>query len=86
MNKQYIGFVISKLNINTIKILYSYIYLNKKYNIKQTKYKAYLIQDFRNEALKGDRIIFKKIKPKSKNKYFKLVKVIKNYGTSRNNI
>nr|QEM01832.1 30S ribosomal protein S17 [Nephromyces sp. ex Molgula occidentalis] len=86
MTKQYIGFVISKLNFKTIKILYSYLHINKKYNVKQVRYNTYLIEDSRNEALKGDKIIFEKIKSKSKNKFCKLIKIIKNDGTNRNNI
>nr|QEM01660.1 30S ribosomal protein S17 [Nephromyces sp. ex Molgula occidentalis] len=86
MNKQYIGYVILKLDNKTIKIIYPSFKFYKKYNIKQKIYKIYLVEDSRNEALKGDWIIFSKIKSKSKNKFFKLIKIINNNGTYRNNI
>nr|QEM01571.1 30S ribosomal protein S17 [Nephromyces sp. ex Molgula occidentalis] len=83
MNKIYKGFVVSKKQPNLIWILYSFLKYNKKYNIKKIKYIKYLIEDFRNEAKIGDWVLFKIISPKSKNKYFKLIKIIKKNDTNR---
>nr|QEM01802.1 30S ribosomal protein S17 [Nephromyces sp. ex Molgula occidentalis] len=83
MYKIYKGFVIQKIQFKLIKVLYSYLFFNKKYNIKFIKYKKYLIEDSRDEAFKGDLILFKNIYPKSKLKYYKLIKVIKKNDTKR---
>nr|QEM01921.1 30S ribosomal protein S17 [Nephromyces sp. ex Molgula occidentalis] len=77
MQKIYKGFVIKKKQFKLIIVLYSYLIFNKKYNIKIIKYKKYLIEDSKNEAFKGDLILFKKIKSKSKLKIYKLIKIIK---------
>nr|QEM01601.1 30S ribosomal protein S17 [Nephromyces sp. ex Molgula occidentalis] len=85
MTKNLIGFVIFKIN-KTIKILSPYLTVSKKYNIKRIKYKKYLIDDLRNEAIKGDWVYCLKINSKSKYKKFKIIKILKNYGTNKNNI
>nr|QEM01630.1 30S ribosomal protein S17 [Nephromyces sp. ex Molgula occidentalis] len=76
MNKIYKGLVIYKTKFNFLTILYPNIKFNKKYNIKYIKYNKFLLKDSRNEAFKGDWVLFKIISPKSKFIYYKIIKII----------
>nr|QEM01741.1 30S ribosomal protein S17 [Nephromyces sp. ex Molgula occidentalis] len=77
MIKFYCGYIIKKPN-NKTAVVKSPIFV-KKQKILIIKYKRYLIHDERNETKLNDLISFKYISCKSKNKFYKLINIIKSF-------
>ena len=71
-----IGTVVSDVCDKTITVLVE-TYKNDRLYGKRVKYsKKYAVHDEKNEAKKGDKVLIAEVRPLSKTKHFRLVRVI----------
>ena len=71
-----IGTVVSDVCDKTITVLVE-TYKNDRLYGKRAKYsKKYAVHDEKNEAKKGDKVLIAEVRPLSKTKHFRLVRVI----------
>lgn len=78
--KTYNAFVVSKSGDKTISVQVNTYKAHKLYG-KRSKYsKKFLVHDEKNEAKIGDKVLIMETRLLSKNKYFRLVKIIERKG------
>ena len=71
-----VGTVVSDVCDKTITVLVE-TYKNDRLYGKRVKYsKKYAVHDEKNEAKKGDKVLIAEVRPISKTKHFRLVKVV----------
>ena len=71
-----VGTVVSDVCDKTITVLVE-THKNDRLYGKRVKYsKKYAVHDEKNEAKKGDRVLIAEVRPLSKTKHFRLVRVI----------
>ena len=74
--RELVGTVVSDVNNKTITVLVE-TYKNDRLYKKRVKYsKKYTVHDEKNIAKKGDKVLIAEIRPISKTKHFRLVRVI----------
>lgn len=76
MRKRFQGTVVSDKMGKTIVVEVERIKQHPKYLKRYKVHKKYKVHDEKNEAKMGDRVIFEECRPISKEKRWKLVKII----------
>jgi small subunit ribosomal protein S17 len=71
------GVVVSDKNDKTITVLVKKKFSHNLYNKPTMSKKKYKVHDKNNEAKSGDRVKIRESRPFSKEKYFKLIEVVK---------
>lgn len=77
MKKQLQGIVVSNKMDKTIVVLIERIKKHPKYLKRYKVHKKYKVHDERNEAKIGDKVVFEECRPLSKEKRWRLIKIIK---------
>jgi small subunit ribosomal protein S17 len=77
MPKRFEGIVVSDKMDKTIVVKVERIKKHPKYKKRYKVHKKFKVHDEKNEAKIGDRVIFEECRPISKEKRWKLVKILK---------
>jgi small subunit ribosomal protein S17 len=81
VKKERVGIVASNKSEKTIVILVQMRYQHPKYKKTVLKTKRYMAHDEKNDCKPGDIVLVEESKPISKNKRWKLKKILKIYQT-----
>lgn len=76
MRRKFQGEVISDKMNKTIIVRVERIKVHPKYKKRYKVYRKFKVHDEKNEAKKGDQVIFEECRPISKEKRWKLIKII----------
>lgn len=75
-NRSLIGKVLSISGNKTIRVLIETYHRDSLYGKRVKRSKKYLVHDEQNKAKVGDKVMIVEGRPLSKNKHFKLVKIV----------
>jgi small subunit ribosomal protein S17 len=84
VKKERIGIVASNKSEKTIVILVQMRYQHPKYKKTVLKTKRYMAHDEKNECNPGDIVLVEESSPISKQKHWRLKKILKNYDQKIN--
>lgn len=77
IKRKFQGVVISDKMDKTIVVKVENIKLHPKYKKRYKTHKKYKVDDEKNEAKVGQRVTFEEVKPVSKDKRWRLTKIVK---------
>lgn len=77
IERRFTGTVVSTKMAKTAVVLVERVVKHKKYHKQYTVSKKYKVHDEKNQVKVGDRVIFQECRPLSKDKRWRLIKIIK---------
>lgn len=81
--KQEVGIVVTDSMDKTVKVKVRHLMLHPLYKKVVKKTTNYLVHDEKNEAVVGDTVLIKEIRPISKRKTWRIVKFVNKVGKKK---